>query len=112
MAGIFIFLLVLVLGVIISVLSFGVYVLNRLLGGFSATRRFISRLFGWDRVANEGWRPTGSRQTAQSRDSEGSARRDDRCEEADGDTNNDVSHTNEKIFSPNEGEYVDFEEIR
>ncbi len=118
MAGIFVFLLVLVLFVIISALSFGLYILNKLLGGFSAVRGLFSQLFGSaEGRANAGPQSRGGAASQGMGDAQGASRAKGAKGDADadpfsGDCNNDVSHTNKKVFSPNEGEYVDYEEVK
>lgn len=115
MAGIFVFLLVLVLFVIISALSFGLYILNKLLGGFSAVRGLFSQLFGSaEGRANAGSQSRGCATSQGMGDAQGASRvkGDADADPFSGDCNNDVSHTNKKVFSPNEGEYVDYEEVK
>lgn len=91
--------------VIILAISFGMYVLNKLLGGFSAVRALFSQLFGTTKR-------TAYSQYGKAAGNGPSAGKEADADPFSGECNNDVSHTNEKIFSPGEGEYVDFEEIK
>lgn len=115
MAGILIFLLVLVLLVIMSALSFGLYILNNLFGGFSAVRGLFSQLFGSSGGKENAGSQRGNGASSQRRGNASGASYAKGGADADpfsGECNNDVSHTNKKVFSPNEGEYVDYEEVK
>lgn len=108
MAGIFLFFFILILALILSLISAGLYVLSKLFGGFSSMRTVLSQLFGL--------RNSAAGQSRQKRRTYAKAPNDDgptdSGQQGEGDVNNDVAHTNKKIFSQNEGEYVDFEEVK
>lgn len=106
MAGIFLFIFILVLAVLLSLISVGLYVLSKLFGGFSSMRAVLSQLFGLRNSAAGRSRQKG-RTYAKAQNDYGPTDSGQH-----GDVDNDVAHTNKKIFSQNEGEYVDFEEVK
>lgn len=108
MAGIFLFFFILVLALLLSLISAGLYVLSKLFGGFSSMRTVLSQLFGL-RNSAAGWSRQKRRTYAKAPNDDGPT---DSGQQGEGDVDNDVAHTNKKIFSQNEGEYVDFEEVK
>ena len=108
MAGIFFFIFILVLAVLLSLISAGLYVLSKLFGGFSSMRAVLSQLFGL-RNSAAGRSRQKRRTYAKAPNDDGPT---DSGQQGEGDVDNDVAHTNKKIFSQNEGEYVDFEEVK
>ena len=108
MAGIFLFFFILVLALLLSLISAGLYVLSKLFGGFSSMRTVLSQLLGL-RNSAAGRSRQKRRTYAKAPNDDGPT---DSGQQGEGDVDNDVAHTNKKIFSQNEGEYVDFEEVK
>ena len=97
MASVILILLVFIFVVIIILLSIGTYILSALFGGFMNLKNFVWRIMGWN---------TGKKQTRADKTASGASRSSNTK------ANPQQSAPQSKVFTQEEGTYIDFEEVK
>ncbi len=105
MTSILLFFFFLVLFVIVGAVFVGVYLLSKLMGGFSNLKHLFYQLTGWGCKDNA--RRTSAKKSASSRRSSRTSSTSQSTSSA-----QDSNSSSGKVFGQNEGTYVDFEEVK